>query len=111
MRWPSCQAMWLAAGTGRTSRSASDRSSRYMFSDLEWNADRDLITSRILTCGDWDAVAWLRKRLTNREIADWISGHNGAGLSPKQLRFWELIAGLPHDRVNQWLKEKHRKIW
>src|SRR5262245_51513890 len=30
MRWPSCQAIWLADGTGRISRSASDRSLRYI---------------------------------------------------------------------------------
>src|SRR5262245_29515872 len=30
MRWPICQATWLAPGTGRTSRSESDRSTRYL---------------------------------------------------------------------------------
>src|SRR5712675_356620 len=42
MRCPSCQATWLAPGTGRTSRSASDSSSRYLVSRnfVEPRADR-----------------------------------------------------------------------
>src|SRR6202790_896119 len=35
MRWPSCQAMWLAFGTGRTKRSASERSERYQPTKLD----------------------------------------------------------------------------
>src|SRR5947199_5806564 len=46
MRCPSCQAIWLAPGTGRISRSASDRSSTYRVSRSFVEPRADLIASR-----------------------------------------------------------------
>ena len=48
---------------------------------------------------------------------DWVGstatlfGASGAGLSARQLRFWELILELPHREVNAWLAEPARRIW
>jgi hypothetical protein len=35
----------------------------------------------------------------------------GAELSPRQLRFWELVLELPHRQVNAWLAATCRTIW
>jgi len=56
-------------------------------------------------------VTWLRSCLGDRALRDWIERRQGRGLSPQQLRFWELILGLPHRQVNVWLAAEGRKIW
>jgi hypothetical protein len=61
------------------------------FRKLRWETDRDLITARILSVGEWAHITWLRRRLSNDALREWILRRRGAGLSPKQLRFWELI--------------------
>jgi len=83
----------------------------YDFEALTLEKDRDLIIARVLIHGTWDAVTWLRSYVGNGELREWIERHQGRGLSPKQLRFWELILGLPHRQVNAWLKAEERKIW
>ena len=83
----------------------------YDFAVLDWAADRDLIIGRVLTSGSWDAVTWLRSILDNNALREWIKGHQGAGLSPQRLRFWELILELPNRQVNMWLAEEGRRIW
>ena len=83
----------------------------YDFEALTWENDRDLITARVLASGGWDAVLWLRSRLGDNALRDWIERYQGRGLSPQQLRFWELILGLPHRQVNAWLAAEGRQIW
>ncbi|MGH7965224.1 MAG: DUF6922 domain-containing protein [Candidatus Binatia bacterium] len=83
----------------------------YDFKALTWESDHDLITARVLASGTWDAVTWLRSRLGDHALRDWIERHQGRGLSPQQLRFWELILGLPHRQVDTWLAKEGRQIW
>jgi hypothetical protein len=83
----------------------------YPFHHLQWDRDRDLIVSRLLSRGDWAAVKWLRTRLSESELIDWLSRHRGAGLSPQRIRFWELVLGLPRRDVNKWLRNESRRVW
>ena len=41
-------------------------------SRLSWKADRDLIISRILAVGNWDAIRWLSRRLPDAELRSWL---------------------------------------
>ena len=83
----------------------------YEFNVLTWDEDRDLIISRILTSGNWDAVTWLRSCAGDQFLGEWIARYQGAGLSPQKLRFWEIILELPHRQVNIWLSSERRKVW
>jgi len=83
----------------------------YDFETLTWEKDRDLVIARVLTSGAWQAVTWLRSCLGDDALRAWIERRDGDGLSPRQLRFWELILGLAHRRVNAWLAAKERKVW
>ena len=83
----------------------------YAFSQLSLAQDRDLIIRRILTHGSWDAVRWLRKRLGDRELRDWLIAHRGRGLTARQLRFWGLLYSLPARQVNQWVKTAQTGVW
>jgi hypothetical protein len=81
------------------------------FHQLRWDRDRDLIIARLLDRGDWEAVKWLRTRLTDRELKNWLLNHRGAGLSPQKLRYWQLVLELPERDVNDWLQDENRRIW
>lgn len=81
------------------------------FDRLTWDWDRDLIVGRVLAAGGWDAVTWLRSRVGDDGLREWMERRRGAGLSPQQLRFWELILALPHARVSAWLQAEGRQVW
>ena len=83
----------------------------YDFKILSWEKNKDLITARVLAAGEWDAIAWLRSRIGDRALAEWIKRRQGRGLSPEQLRFWELILELSPKEVNSWLEAAGRIIW
>ena len=78
---------------------------------LSWDKDRDLIISRVLHVGDWDSVIWLRSHLENQDLGQWLQNRAGAGLSPPQLRFWELILGIPPQDIEQWLMRAEQNPW
>jgi len=106
----------------KTVRSATSRRTRlpqrllpffweFDFGQLTWKTDADLIIGRILTAGDWQSIQWLRRRLPDAALHEWILRRRGAGLSSRQLRFWELILELPHRQVNVWLRDPARLLW
>jgi hypothetical protein len=81
------------------------------FARLTWEDDADLLIGRILAAGDWEAVHWLLGRLPKAALRDWLKRRRGAGLSGRQLRFWEIVLGLPRRQVNSWLANPARTVW
>ena len=73
------------------------------FASLSWEADRDSIVRRILQSGGWSSISWLRSTLVDDPLKSWILAHNGRGLNPCQLRYWELILDLPSEEVQKWI--------
>jgi hypothetical protein len=83
----------------------------YRFRTLSWDRDHDLITARVLASGDWAAAQWLRSQYGDAGLREWIERRAGDGLTPRQLRFWELILDIPHQRVDEWLRADRRTVW
>lgn len=81
------------------------------FAHLSWAADADLITGRVLAHGDWEALRWLLRTRSRPGLREWIERRRGAGLSARQLRFWEIILGLPRREVSAWLADPARQVW
>jgi hypothetical protein len=79
--------------------------------ELRWDQHREFIIGRILASGPWDVVQWLRQREGDEVVRSWIEKHEGRGLSPKQLRFWELILGIPSEQVDPWVERERDGIW
>lgn len=79
--------------------------------DLRWERDREQIIGRVLAEGSWDTVKWLREQAGDDALREWIERHQGRGLTPRQLRFWELIFELPHRQVDEWLRREGRQVW
>lgn len=81
------------------------------FSALSWEGQHDFIVRRLLQSGSWQAVSWLRLELGDAELRRWLLAHRGGGLSPRQLRFWEAILGLPRAQVTRWVHTAAAQPW
>lgn len=83
----------------------------YDFDTLSWERQRDFIIRRLLQAGSWQALTWLRYELGDSELKRWLKDHNGAGLQPRQLRFWEIALSLPRSTVDQWVAKARQNPW
>ena len=81
------------------------------FERLRWEEHRDFIIGRVLISGDWNTIGWLRRRIGDEGLRSWICRHRGRGLSPQQLRFWELILELNKADVDHWLAAQKANPW
>ncbi|MCU0962019.1 MAG: hypothetical protein MUF48_18150 [Pirellulaceae bacterium] len=81
------------------------------FDRLTWGEHHAFVMRRVLSVGSWDVVCWLRRRVGDVALRAWIEEHGGRGLSPAQLRFWELVLELPAGLVDTWLACPERSIW
>lgn len=67
---------------------------------------RDFLIGRILARGRWAAVEWLRGQIGDAAIAAYLVRTRGRCLSPRQLRFWELVLELGDELVSGWIAER-----
>jgi hypothetical protein len=81
------------------------------FALLSWENNRDAIISRLLEAGSWEALLWLRTKLGDRELSRWLVQRKGANLTPRQLRFWEVVLDLPHPEVTHWVVGASTSPW
>lgn len=81
------------------------------FDALDVGRDADFVIGRVLVSGTWDAIRWLRRQVGDAAIRDHIVRHRGRALSSEQLRLWEILVGLPHDAVTEWLAAPERRLW
>jgi hypothetical protein len=83
----------------------------YPSTRLSLAKDQSLILRRILMDGSWDAILWLREQVGDDAIRKWLLDYRGRGLSPRQLRFWELILNLTADEVDGWVRTASQSPW
>ena len=81
------------------------------FETLSWEANQDFIIQRVLTHGTLDMIRWLRQTIGNAALAAWIQERQGRGLSPQQLRYWEVMLGLPVNLINRWIQAGRQSTW
>jgi hypothetical protein len=81
------------------------------FARLRWEADRDFVIGRLLERGDWPAMQWLRWKAGDAELRRWLAARRGRGISPRRLRYWELVLDLPHRRVSAWIEAQRGLPW
>ena len=81
------------------------------FLALDWERDRDFIVRRVLQAGDFAAIRWLRSALGDEQLHSWLLRHEGGRLSPRQLRYWELILDLPSEAVDAWVAKTKNNPW
>ena len=81
------------------------------FTTLSWEENRDFIIKRILTQGDLEMIRWLRKFMGDQALTQWMLDHRGASLTPRQLRYWEIILNIPTPIVDQWIAAGSQSTW
>ncbi len=101
----------MAGNSGRLPAKLKPLFWDFEFNRLRWELDRLLIISRVLSAGNWDAITWLRSRLSDQELKEWFLLREGAELDPPRLRFWQLVLGLPPQKIHRWLKSKKGGVW
>jgi len=92
-----------------------DRLRQYLWeydtSRISWEDNRNAILRKLLEVGGWDAVQWLRANVSDAELRDFIARRQGRGLSPRRLRFWALILGMPRPQVDAWVAAQRTNPW
>ncbi len=83
----------------------------YDFVSLSWEQDRDLVIRRILQEGSWESTQWLRLKIGDDALRIWLEGHRGGRLSPRKLRYWELVLMLDSTLVNKWINSAEEGTW
>jgi hypothetical protein len=83
----------------------------YSAGDLTWERSRHTIVLRLLQSGGMDAALWLRSRMSDAEIREFIERRQGRGISPRRLRFWGLVVGIPRTRVDRWIASMQSNPW
>ena len=83
----------------------------YEFDEISLQNNRDLVINRVLTSGNWDAILWLRDEVGDSALKNWIVSHDGADLTPRQLRFWQIICDLPKSQVDTWIAALRSSVW
>lgn len=81
------------------------------FDELRLTGDLPFIVGRVLSSGSWSQIGWLREKVGDDGLRQWICQRAGRPLNPRQLRFWELILDLPSQQVNEWLANGSRSLW
>ena len=81
------------------------------FARLRWETDRDFVIGRLMERGDWPAMQWLRRTAGDAELRRWLEARRGRGLSPRRLRYWQLVLDLPHRRVSAWIEAQRNLPW
>lgn len=83
----------------------------YESARISFPKDQHLITKKVLADGSWNAIRWLRRQIGDKGLRSWIVKHEARGLSPEQLRFWQLVLHLEPNKVDQWIEIKKRSPW
>ncbi|CUU38628.1 hypothetical protein GXSOP10_14218 [Armatimonadetes bacterium GXS] len=69
------------------------------------------ICMRIMEHGDLQAIRWMLQTYGKETLREWLIQREGRGLSPRTLRFWEVILNIPHRQVTRWLRSRPIDLW
>jgi len=78
---------------------------------VSWERHRDFLIDRVLSQGSWEAILWLRRQAGDDVLRAHLIESRGRRLSPRQLRFWQVLLDLPEDAVTEWLADVSRQVW
>ena len=84
---------------------------QYDFGKLRWPTHRDIIIRQVLTEGDRIAIDWLRERLSDDDLRNWITSRRARQLSLRDIRFWQFMLDIPEPMIKEWLADPARQVW
>jgi hypothetical protein len=80
-------------------------------SRLDWERNRDFVVGRALASGGWAAARWVREQLGDAGLKAWLERNEGRGMSPRRLRFWQLVLDLDPAEVSRWIAARRGDPW
>ena len=83
----------------------------YDLERISWAESRHTIVLRLLEKGGMQAVRWLRERMSDDEIREFLVRRRGRGIDPRRLRFWSLLLGIPRSEVDEWIEAARQNPW
>ncbi len=81
------------------------------FSELSPENHQSYICLRIIEHGDLNALRWMLRYYGKARLRRWLLARQGRGLSPRALRFWQMMLGIPKRTVDQWLQSRPEPQW
>ncbi len=69
------------------------------------------ICIRIMEHGDEQSARWMLQTYGKARLRQWMLEREGRGLSPRTLRFWEVVLDLPHRTVTRWIRNREQLQW
>ena len=78
---------------------------------LDWETQGDFITRRLLQQGDQTALRWLRTQWGDTGLKNWLIAHQGAGLTPRQVRYWAVMLEIDPALADGWVAAASEGVW
>lgn len=78
---------------------------------LTFGRDRDLVVRRVATEGGLREIRVLRSHLTDEAIREVLLRTGARGMSPRRIRFWQLLLDLPARRADAWVRVARAGTW
>jgi hypothetical protein len=72
---------------------------------IDLAAHADLIMNRIMSRGTWEAMIWIEKNYSQRQIASFLRRQGRTKLPPRGLNYWAFICGVPSGTRRRWICE------
>ena len=78
---------------------------------LDWETQRDFISRRLLKHGDQTTLRWLRAQWGDMGLKNWLIAQQGAGLTPRQVRYWSVILDIDPVLADEWVAAASDSVW
>ena len=80
---------------------------------IEKDKHADLIKSRIMERGSWQAMVWLKSAYSDAELMDFLCRKGKKILPLRELNYWAMVSGVSDEMRKKWLKDamKEKNIW
>lgn len=81
------------------------------FRTLSPEKHQSFLCLRIIEHGDLQAICWMLRYYGKARLRRWLIQRAGRGISPRALRFWQVMLGIPHRTVTRWIQARPEPVW
>ena len=83
----------------------------YPWRSLRLDRHRDLVVRRVAAEGGLREIRALRARFDDASIRAVILRTGARGLSPRRIRFWQLVLDVPATHADAWVRQARAGTW
>jgi hypothetical protein len=73
----------------------------------------DTVLERVMQHGGWAEINWLLQTVDSDRLRSFLEDRGRRTLTPRDLRFWAHVCGVPADEQNGWVDEamQREQMW